>query len=371
VPLFDRRTRAGRRGTPRRRAASAGTAALIIAGGQGTRFWPESRIGRPKPLFSIDGKNSLLSETVERIRPLVGPERIFVLVSADQAAKFRLALHGLISPRNLLVEPEGRGTAVAITFGAAIIGRRLGSETIVAAMPADHFIRPSTGFRRTIRDAITLAAGNSAIVVVGVRPTRVETGYGYQKIGRKTGVGFRVVQFVEKPPSRLAERMIRSGKFLWNAGMFVMRITTLASELEICAPALARAMRRFPAISRAQLERSYRKLGFDSFDRVVIEKSRNVLGVTAHFKWHDVGSWQGLWEATRAKDANAISGNVMALDAKGVLARGGRRLMVLLGVDDLVAIDTDDTVLIARRSQSQQIRRVIAELRRRGLSRYL
>jgi mannose-1-phosphate guanylyltransferase len=165
--------------------------------------------------------------------------------------------------------------------------------------------------------------------------------------------------------------MVQSGKFLWNAGMFVMAGATLIAELEQHAPALAAAMRSFTTLSELQLKRRYHALSFDSFDRVVAEKSRHVLGVRARFQWHDVGSWEGLWEALRGNGSNVLSGNVLALGADGVLARARERLMVLLGVKDIVAVDTGDVILIARRSESQDVRKVIDELQRRGLKQYL
>ena len=155
---------------------------LIIAGGRGTRFWPASREARPKPLFSIDGKTSLLADTIARHLPLIPRERIFVLAAAAHRAPFRRAIRGLIPPHNLIVEPDARGTAVAIAYGAAIIKRRLG-DGIIAAVAADHYIATAAQYRRTLADAIGLAAANESIVAVGITPTRPETGYGYQKIG--------------------------------------------------------------------------------------------------------------------------------------------------------------------------------------------
>ncbi len=350
--------------------SARGASALIIAGGRGTRFWPESRAWRPKPLFSIDGRSTLLGDTIARLQPLVERRRIFVLVSADQRAIFRRALRGLVPPANLIVEPEGRGTAVAIAYGCAAIAHRAGPG-VVAVMPADHYITPAAGFRRTLNDAIGLAAARRAVVVIGVAPTRAEPGYGYQQIGGRVGRGFRVERFIEKPPLAQARRMVASGKYLWNAGMFVMDTATLAAELDEHAPALAKAMRELGGARPAAVARIYRRLNFDAFDRVVAEKSRNVLTVRARFKWHDVGSWEGLWEAVRGRESNVLKGGVIALDSEGVLARGNRRLMVLLGVKDLVAIDTGDAVLIASRRSSQDLRRIVDELARRGLRRYL
>ncbi|MBV8359107.1 MAG: NTP transferase domain-containing protein [Deltaproteobacteria bacterium] len=421
--------------------SGANAAVLIIAGGRGTRFWPESRINRPKPLFSIDGKTSLLAATATRMEPFIARERIFVLASADQAPLFRPVLKKLIPPRNLIVEPEGRGTAVAITYGMGMIAERLSDETIVAVMPADHYVTPAAAFQRTLREAVMLAASHAAIVVIGIKPTRPETGYGYLKIGkpikvtltrrskhlsrsvagvshgstthphrdenpipppdqgevrwgssesyifttedmgegsdrsggydRMTNAAFKLDRFVEKPPASAALRMMRSGRYLWNAGMFVMSAAALAAELAQHAPVLAEAMHTLPPMKAAQLEHSYRAFEFDSFDRVVAEKSRNVLGVRARFRWHDVGSWEGLWEALRDGSRNVLMGNVLEIGADGVLARTRDHLMVLLGVKDIVAIETADVILIANRTQSQDVRKVIDELKRRGSERYL
>jgi len=346
-------------------------AALIIAGGRGTRFWPASRAHRPKPLFAVDGEQSLLAATIARLQPLIPAERIFVLVGSEHAGVFRRALKGLLTPANLIIEPSGRGTTVAIAYGAAIIARRCGEGTTVVALPADHHIPQAKQFRQTLSDAIALATHPAAIVVVGVTPTRPATGYGYQEIGPSLGVGFKVARFVEKPKLKRAQRMVRSGKFLWNAGIFVMRIATLKAELARHAPALAIAMERLAAMKPTALRSAYGKLKFDSFDRVVAERSRNLIGVRARFGWDDVGSWEGLWEAQRGGADSVVCGNVVALDSHGVLARGGKRLMVMLGVTDLIAVDTDDAILIAKRSRSQEIGSALEELKRRGFGDYL
>ena len=210
--------------------------------------------------------------------------------------------------------------------------------------------------------------------MIGVVADAPEPGYGYQQIGRRGGrAASRSCSFVEKPPLEAGAPDGRArAKFLWNAGMFVMEIATLAAELGQHAPDLAAAMREFAGASAAKLARIYRRLDFDSFDRVVAEKSRNVLSVRARFRWHDVGSWEGLWEALGGRESNVLKGEVIALDCEGVLARGGKgRLMVLLGVKDLVAVDTGDALLIAGRKSSQDLRRVVDELARRRLDRYL
>ncbi|MGO9451596.1 MAG: mannose-1-phosphate guanylyltransferase [Candidatus Binataceae bacterium] len=350
-----------------RRAVAA---ALIIAGGSGTRFWPASRAARPKPLFSVDGKRSLLANTVLRLQPLIPRERIFVLVTTSHARAFRPELKGLIPARNLIIEPAARGTAVAVAYGAAVIERRLG-QGVIAVMPADHLIEPAAGFRATVADAITIASLEESIVVIGVPPAHPEPGLGYQKIGQPFGKGFVVDKFIEKPDLKLARSMVRSGKYLWNAGMFVMSTRTLAGELREHCPSLERAAKELAAKPMVQIARRYRKLSFDSFDREVVEKSRQIFGVRARFRWHDVGSWEGLRQAV-AGDAGKVSrGEVIAIDSDRFVAHSDSRLLVLLGVNDLVVVDTGDAILVADRSRSQELRRVTEELARRRLQHYL
>lgn len=345
-------------------------AALIIAGGRGTRFWPASREQRPKPLFSIGNGSTLLGDTITRLKSVIPRERIFVLATAAQKNAFRKTLRHLIPASNLILEPEGRGTAVAIAYGAAVIRERVGEST-VAAMPADHYITPAAGFRETLRKAIGLARERESIVVIGVPPNRAETGYGYQEVGTAVDGGFRVKRFVEKPSLAVARRMVRSGRFLWNAGMFVMDTAKLRSEFEAHCPPLAQAMDTLGPMRPAAVARAYRGFDFDSFDRVIVEKSRGVLGVRADFKWHDVGTWEGLWEAMGGRTENVLVGEVLAFESDRVLAHSNSRLMVLLGVKDIVAVDTPDALLIIDRARSQETRRVTEELKRRGLSHYL
>jgi mannose-1-phosphate guanylyltransferase len=349
---------------------TAGFSALIIAGGSGTRFWPASRASRPKPLFSVDGKRTLLANTVLRLQPLASPSRIFVLAASSHAAAFRRALRGLIPPGNLIIEPSARGTAVAIAYGAAVIERRTGQRVMVV-LPADHLIEPAAQFRATLSDCAVLAASNQSIVVIGVPPTHPEPGFGYLKVGKAQGRGFVVQRFVEKPALANARRMVRSGKYLWNAGMFVFSTSTLDAELRRIVPSLHGSVRRLVDMPAKGLARGYPRLAFDSFDREVVEKSKGVLGVRARFGWHDVGSWEGLRHAIGGQRGKILRGNIIALDSDRVVAHAGRRLMVLFGAHDIVAIDTDDALLVAHRSRSQELRRVSEELARRGLRQYL
>jgi mannose-1-phosphate guanylyltransferase len=347
------------------------TAALIIAGGRGTRFWPEGRANRPKPLFAPDGKTSLLEATIARALPLFPREQIYVEVARDHAVAFRSALKSVLPPENLIIEPEARGTTVAITYGTAVIQQRLSGEPVVAVMPADHYIREAGRFRTTLTRAIRLARRSEAIVMVGITPTRAETGYGYQEIGEPLGNGYRIAGFVEKPSLSRARSMVHLGRFLWNAGIFVMTSCALKSELQSHVPELAKLMPRLSSMKPSELRSAYRMLDVGSFDRAVAEKSRNLIGVQAQFDWDDVGSWEGLWEALSGGRENVEMGRVIALESRSILARSGKRLMVLLGVKNLIAVDTDDAILITSRAHAQNLSRVIDELKRRKLDQYL
>ena len=354
------------------RALRQTSAALIIAGGFGARFWPAARSDRPKPLFSLNGRTSLLDDTIARLAPLIAPERIFVLVPAALEEIFAAAIEGTIPRANLLLEPDRRGTAVAIAYGAALIKSRLG-EGLLAVMPADHYIYPAAAFRRTLAAGLALAARNDpdgAIVIIGVPPTRPDSGYGYLQLGETLNGGFQVRKFVEKPSPAVARTMLRSGKFLWNAGLFMISTATLDAELSRHCPRLLSALPKL--VSQAPgYERLYKGLKFDSFDYEVVEKSSNVAAVRASFSWNDVGSWDGLWQTLRDGAGNALSGKVVAMDSKQVLARGDQRLMVLLGVEDLIVVDTPDALLVAHRGRTQDVKGVIRELRRRRLTSYI
>jgi mannose-1-phosphate guanylyltransferase len=201
-------------------------------------------------------------------------------------------------------------------------------------MPADHYIAPASGFRDTLAKAFALATSEKAIVVIGVTPTRAEPEFGYQEIGASVAAkfyqGYRVKGFVEKPKPAMAKKMFVSKRFLWNAGMFVMTSATLQRELTQHAPALVAATDNLATRKGAALAKLFRQLDFDSFDRVVIERASNILGVKADFSWHDVGTWEGLWEAMGGREKNVTVGHVMTLDSNGVLAHSNSRLMVLL-----------------------------------------
>ncbi len=347
--------------------------AVIMAGGQGTRFWPWSRRKRPKQLLPIAGRRTLLQETVGRLRGLVSLKRTLVVTGAAHAAAVRRQLPSL-SPANLIVEPAGRNTAPCIGLAAAAIAAR-SRDGAMLVLPADHNIADAPGFRAAAARALEIARRQDCLVTLGVRPTYAETGYGYIEVGAELDGGapraFDVRRFHEKPERRVAERYVSGGGYLWNAGMFAWRVEVIDAALRRYLPEVAAALAPVRAAAgegarRRAVRRAYAAIASISIDKGVMERTEGVAVVEADFGWSDVGSWDAM-PAVWGTDAsgNALRGEVVAIDSTGSVVRGGRRMVALLGVRDLVVVDTDDAILVCRRENAQEVRRVVEELARR------
>jgi mannose-1-phosphate guanylyltransferase len=343
-----------------------------MAGGSGTRFWPRSRQRVPKQLLAIAGRHTLLAETVARLRPLVPRSRTWVVTAATQAAAVRRELPAL--PRgHALVEPEGRNTAAAIALAALQLGR-VDRDAVMAVLPADHVIGDAKAFRATLADAFAVAVETDSLVTLGVEPTHPETGYGYIEVGEPLDAlpACRVARFLEKPDRARAAALIAHGNVLWNAGIFAWRVERIVAELRAWVPEVLEPLERAFGRGATALARAYRHLPRVSIDTGVLERAQSVTVVRARFPWSDVGSWaavEDLWRG--AGDTNATRGSVVAVDSRGCVVDAGTRLVALLGVEDLVVVDTPDAVLVCPKTRAQDVRLVVDELARRRLERYL
>jgi mannose-1-phosphate guanylyltransferase len=341
-----------------------------MAGGSGTRFWPRSRRLLPKQLLAVLGSGSLLQEAVERLRGLVPTAQILVVTHRDHASAVRRQLPSL--PRtNILSEPIARNTAPCLALAALEIERRAPGATFVS-VPADHAIADPREFRAALLEAFAWAAAAPVAVTIGVRPTAPETGYGYIHLGsRVAGRTSRVRAFVEKPSKARARRFVSSRKYLWNSGMFAWRTATILELLDRLLPAVTRPLRAAlakPARLRPRaLARAYAQVPSISIDYGVMEHARDVLVVAGDFGWSDVGSWAAL----AALGAAASPGGVVPVDAKGSVVFGDGRLVAVVGVENVIVVDTPDAILVCHRDRAQDVRRVVEELARRGLERYL
>jgi mannose-1-phosphate guanylyltransferase len=353
--------------------------AVIMAGGAGTRFWPASRELRPKQLLPLAGdpEESLLAATVRRIAPLVPPQNVYIATGKNLAeATARELPH--VPRANVLAEPVPRNTAPCIGWATATIARA-NPNAVVMVLPSDHFITDEDGFRAVLAKSIA-AARRGHMTTIGVVPTRPETGYGYIELGADLDDGTReVARFVEKPDRARAEQYVAGGKHLWNAGMFFFRAETMLSAIRAHMPELADGLARIDAAAARgeeanELAATFPALPSTSIDHGVMERTSNLAVVPGSFGWNDVGSWESAWElASKDCDGNALPPNAVAVDAHGNLVRdltgdtGNRRkVFALVGVRDLVIVETDDAVLVIPRDRAQDVRAIVQALKKRG-----
>jgi mannose-1-phosphate guanylyltransferase len=359
-----------------RGAAPRARYAVIMAGGVGTRFWPHSRRRRPKQFLALDGGRTLLQETAHRLRGVVPWSRIVVVAPRDLAALVRRQLPRL--PRaNLIIEPAARGTAACLALTAAWIARRAPDATM-GVFPADHVIRNVAGFQRSVRRAFETAEQHDCLVTFGIRPLVPETGYGYVETGAVLRRGAPRVdwaaRFVEKPDRATAQRFVESGRHWWNSGMFVWRVAVLRAAFERHAPELGRVMDRFSSARRgdvAAARRAFQRLPAVSIDVAVMERAKRVAVVVATFDWSDVGSWAAipaLWGIDA--NGNAARGPAVLVDCHDTLVNGTSRLVAVLGMRDVVVVDSPDAVLVCPRSRAQDVRQIVAALERGAYRRW-
>lgn len=349
--------------------------AVIMAGGSGTRFWPASRQKRPKQLLTLFGQSSLLQQTVARLEPLCRPEQVLVVTGRDHAAAVGQQLPR-VPAAQILAEPLARNTAPAAGLAAAWVARR-DPETVCLVLPADQLITQEDLYIETLRRAVELARSEEVLVTLGLTPRYPATGFGYIECGQvldSRGPQVCAVRaFHEKPDLPTAQAYLASGRHLWNSGMFIWRAGVLLAEMDRHLPELAAGLAELaPALDTAEqgqaLEQVYSGLPAISVDHGIMEKSDRLRVVRADFGWSDVGSWEAmaeLWPADQEGNASQ-DGRVVAVEAQGNLVSAQGRLAALLGVKDLVAVVTDDVLLILPKQRSQEVRRLVERLKDSG-----
>ena len=348
--------------------------AVVMAGGAGTRFWPLSRRSRPKQLLPFAHGRSLLAAAVERLAPLVAPERTLVVTSAEVAEAVRAELPGLPGA-NVLAEPEGRDTAACVGWVAWRLARTAPGAVMVV-VPADHLIPDGSALRSALAAAAATAFARGGLVTLAVRPTRPETGFGYLEVGEVAGAAGAhqvrsVARFVEKPDRAAAEAFLAAGTFRWNSGMFAWRVAAIVDAIRTHLPALAAGLDELmdaaDGIGEAEaLRRHYPRLQRVSVDFGVMEKASPVWAVEVDFAWSDVGSWAGLAETLPASEGGAALGDVLALDCERALLVSDGPLVAAVGLHDLVVVATRDAVLVVPRDDVQRVKELVETLRARG-----
>ncbi len=346
---------------------------LVLAGGRGTRFWPRSRRMRSKQVLRLFGERSLIQQTVDRLKPVLPPDRLWILTNAALREEIVRQLPE-VPKRQILAEPAQRNTAPAIGLAAHIL-QSFDPEAVMGVFPADHVIGRPREYVRLLRPAFR-AAGAGNIVVLGIQPRWAETGYGYIEFPEGVKAGNRepanVLSFREKPDGATAERFLAAGNFYWNAGMFFWKTSVLLTALRRFLPQTASLLASLPAFGSRQFAG---KLGTVfplceniSIDYAVLERASNVVGLPAgDIGWSDVGSWNAVY-ALHKRDAqgNAVRADALLEASTGNYVDAEKKLVALLGVKDLIVVDTPDALLIAARSHAQQVGELVKRLEKAG-----
>lgn len=348
---------------------------VVLAGGQGSRFWPLSRCSKPKQFLSLsENGESLIQATVRRVVPLVGADKI-VVVASDRLAPL---VREHVPDARIVIEPEARNTAACI--GLAAVAATAHSEEVdpvLVILPADHAVSDESVLRRALSEAVEVARSSDTLVTIGIPPVSPHTGYGYIKRGEHIcGRAYSVDRFFEKPSLQRAQKYLEQGGYSWNSGMFVWRASVILQGFREHMPAMydglvqiGKALRAGEELGTSDVIRSlFVNLESISIDFGVLEHARNCVVIDAEpFGWNDVGSWDQ-WAENFAsdKDGNLVRGDAVVIDSTNCVVRSEGRLVAAVGLEDVVIVDSGDAILVVSREHVQDVRKVVAELKARG-----
>lgn len=343
---------------------------VVLAGGSGTRFWPESRLRRSKQFLDLTGTGSMIVETVRRFLPLVPRENVWVVAGEKDAPHLKARKIG-VPPGNILLEPLGRNTAPAAAFAAAWIERR-DPGAVIAATPADHAVADAAAFRAALGKGLRLAGRTGRFVTLGITPSHPATGYGYIEKGapfrEEEGV-FAVRKFTEKPDLRTARRFLRTRRFYWNSGVFIVRASDLRDRVErhltVVHRELAAAFLGGRRGFRGRLRTAYLRMPSVSVDYGILEKEEGILVVPTECGWSDIGTWRSLHEFLGGGDVNVTSGKVILSDCRGALVRSDRGVIAVIGMENVVVVRKGDAVLVCPLDRSEDVRAIAEEAERK------
>ncbi len=348
---------------------------VILCGGAGSRLWPVSRQLLPKQFLPLVTGRTLLQDTALRARSAAGEAEIIVICNEAHRFLVQDQLSEVDVRARILLEPAGRSTAAAVAVCALSCEKE---DPVLLVLASDHAIRGEAAFNDAVRRAAEVAR-KGMLATFGIAPARPDSGFGYIERGEELGGGaYRVARFVEKPPEAEAKRLIDTGRAYWNSGMFVFGAKRVLEELGHHRPDILAAARK--AYEQATDDLGFLRLGKEAFlacpaeaiDRAVMEKTAHAAVIPAEFEWSDVGSWGALWElAEKDRAGNAARGDVQLQDTKDTLVFADRRLVATLGVEDLIIVDSDDALLVADRSRSQDVREVVEDLKRANRSEHI
>ena len=345
---------------------------VIMAGGVGSRFWPRSRKKSPKQLLNIIGDYTMIQETYYRVKNLVSPENVFIITNKVQKVLIEEQLPE-IPAKNIIAEPVGKNTAPCIGLAAKIINN-LNKDSVFVTLPADHIIKDENKFLSTLNKAIEFAESSKGLLTFGITPARPETGYGYINFNKdeiKENI-HKVKKFVEKPDLSTAEMYLESGEYLWNSGMFIWRSDVILEEIQKYLPAIYKHLENIDEkIDEDELNQIlasiYPQMDSVSIDYGIMEKSEKVYVMEGDFGWSDVGSWETVYELNKKdNDENALVGDTYVNDVKNSYIYSPEKFTAVIGVENLLVINTDDALLVCKREQAQEVKKIVDNLNREG-----
>ena len=346
---------------------------VILAGGSGTRFWPYSRHHHPKQLLNIIGDTSMLQMTVDRLKKIKKVTDIYIITRKNLYDLIIQNIKG-IKPDHVIVEPSGKNTAPAIGMMAAYLAID-SPDAVMGIFPADHLIVGHRKFEKAVSTANHLAKKGDNLVTIGIKPNYPSTAYGYIQYDEKSEEdhidAYHVKTFAEKPHKKLAERFIASGDFVWNAGMFFWRTGVFMDSLKKFMPDLANSINKIaPKLHTGeQFDGLWKLIDPESIDYGLLEKADNIYVVTDDFKWNDIGSWSALYDVLNTRDdGNIVRGNGKVMNGKNNLIQSNGRFTAVLGLSDLVVVNTDDATLVVPRDKVEDVKDLVAFLKKDGQS---
>lgn len=357
---------------------------LILCGGGGTRLWPRSRKKTPKQFVDLLGERTIFTQTVSRAKKLTAEDRIFVITNADYVDE--VFAQGKISLRNIIAEPQQKNTALAMAVGAAVI-EKLDPEAIIVNFASDHLISPLNKFVHEMMVAAEAARDGSYLVTVGIRPTFPHTGFGYIHVGDeltkiKGKKIFKVEKYKEKPDLATAKEFIKSKKYFWNANMYTWKASAFLEACKIYAPRIFRGAREIQEAwgtkdEQGVIGRVYNQAEDISVDYAVSEKAKNLILVPASFSWSDLGDWEVVWEMSgKDKNGNVAlkfgkKGEFYSVASQGNLVQYSDQIITLVGVNDMIIVDTPDAILICHKDKAEDVRKMVQLLKKKGRLEYL
>lgn len=352
---------------------NSSTYCLVMAGGKGTRFWPESTSAKPKQYLTLSGQSSLIAQTLNRFDGFIEKKQRYIVTVEEQAQICSAQTKGFRAENGLIFEPAGRNTAPCILLSLLeLLSRGASREDIICVVPADHVILNTNGFQQTLSIAIHNSLTRNVITTIGVRPHFPHTGYGYIKRGIAQGDSYIVDQFREKPNKETAMEYLKSGQYYWNAGMFVAPIGIFLDEISVHAPTLYSYANDLSAVlnNKQKLKEVYVKLPQDSIDIAVMEKSSKVNVVEARFDWNDLGSWDALESVCEKIDNNILISKYdkgSLIKSNGNIIFAPNQYVSLAHIDDHIIVSNDDVLMILPKSEAQKVKDIYQLTKSKGM----